>query len=182
MKSTGWKDIAELFGIAAIVASLIFVGLQMKQFQEIAIAAQYHNRAALAVDNYNAQLESGILRFWGLFGGQDAPTELSADDLGRFYIAGITYLMQADNHFFQYQSGFMEEEAWQAQHATRKRVLSSPASPVRVALSSSLAPLRKSFIGPFSIPSEISFDKPLRVLECDCPPFSRLHCACPAYA
>ena len=37
MKSAGWKDIAELAGIAAIVASLIFVGLQMRQDQEIAI-------------------------------------------------------------------------------------------------------------------------------------------------
>ena len=36
MKKTDWKDTAELVGIAAIVASLIFVGLQMKQAQEIA--------------------------------------------------------------------------------------------------------------------------------------------------
>lgn len=38
MKSRDWKDIAELVGIAAIVASLIFVGLQMRQDQSIAIA------------------------------------------------------------------------------------------------------------------------------------------------
>ena len=38
MKSTSWKDIAELIGIAAIVASLVFVGLQMRQAQEIAFA------------------------------------------------------------------------------------------------------------------------------------------------
>ena len=31
MKSTNWKDVAELIGIAAIVASLVFVGLQMRQ-------------------------------------------------------------------------------------------------------------------------------------------------------
>ncbi len=31
MKSTNWKDVAELVGIAAIVASLVFVGLQMRQ-------------------------------------------------------------------------------------------------------------------------------------------------------
>ena len=32
-----WKDIAELVGIVAIVASLIFVGLQMQQDQRIAV-------------------------------------------------------------------------------------------------------------------------------------------------
>ena len=41
MNHTNWKDIAELLGIGAIVASLIFVGLQIQQDQEIAIAATY---------------------------------------------------------------------------------------------------------------------------------------------
>ena len=41
MQSTSWKDIVELVGIVAIVGSLIFVGLQMRQAQEIAIADGY---------------------------------------------------------------------------------------------------------------------------------------------
>ena len=38
MKTSNWKDIAELVGIAAIVVSLVFVGTQIRQDQEIAIA------------------------------------------------------------------------------------------------------------------------------------------------
>ncbi len=38
MKSVNWKDAAESVGMAAIVASLIFVGLQMRQAQDIAWA------------------------------------------------------------------------------------------------------------------------------------------------
>ena len=44
MKSNNWKDFAELIGIAAIVASLMFVGLQMRQAEVIAksdMAASY---------------------------------------------------------------------------------------------------------------------------------------------
>lgn len=41
MQSTNWKDIAELIGIAAIVASLVFVGLQMKQAEDIARYERY---------------------------------------------------------------------------------------------------------------------------------------------
>lgn len=41
MKTIDWKGIAELIGIAAIVASLIFVGMQMRQAQQIAIADGY---------------------------------------------------------------------------------------------------------------------------------------------
>ena len=33
---TDWKSIAEFVGIVAIVASLIFVGLQLRQEQEVA--------------------------------------------------------------------------------------------------------------------------------------------------
>jgi len=38
MKSSNWKDIAELVGISAIVASLVFVGMQMNQSQQLAFA------------------------------------------------------------------------------------------------------------------------------------------------
>ena len=38
MKSSGWKDIAELVGITGIVASLFFVGLQMSQTREVALS------------------------------------------------------------------------------------------------------------------------------------------------
>ena len=38
MRKTNWKDFAELIGIASIVASLIFVGLQMQQAEDIALA------------------------------------------------------------------------------------------------------------------------------------------------
>lgn len=41
VKSYNWKDSAELIGIAAIVVSLIFVGLQLVQSQTIATAERF---------------------------------------------------------------------------------------------------------------------------------------------
>lgn len=38
MKTSDWKSIAELVGIAAIVASLVFVGVQLRQDRQIAYA------------------------------------------------------------------------------------------------------------------------------------------------
>jgi hypothetical protein len=46
MNRTYWKDIAELVGIAAIVASLIFVGLQMRQDRTIAESESYIDAAS----------------------------------------------------------------------------------------------------------------------------------------
>ena len=50
MKNASWKDIAEVFGFAAIVASLIFVGLELRQSQRIAVAAQYQVRTGFNLD------------------------------------------------------------------------------------------------------------------------------------
>jgi hypothetical protein len=54
MKSRDWKDIAELIGITAIVASLIFVGLQMRQAQSIANAERRQVRVANMIELNNA--------------------------------------------------------------------------------------------------------------------------------
>ena len=43
MKSASWKDTAEFVGITAIVLSLIFVGLQIRQSQQIAIEEVINN-------------------------------------------------------------------------------------------------------------------------------------------
>ncbi|MBT8102399.1 MAG: hypothetical protein KJO95_05475 [Gammaproteobacteria bacterium] len=43
MKSMGWKDGVELVGIVAIVASLIFVGLEMRQARDIALSERAGN-------------------------------------------------------------------------------------------------------------------------------------------
>ena len=57
MKISDWKDTAELIGIAAIVASLIFVGLQMKQSQDIAVAGQNQERQSVAFEYYAALIQ-----------------------------------------------------------------------------------------------------------------------------
>ena len=124
VQKASWNEIAELIGIVAIVASLVFVGLQMKQSQDIAIGAQYHERAALTIDNLNAELESGrLLPFFARLAGYDA---VSDGDLEEFAALGIwqtKFLLIMDNNYFQYQSGFMEESAWQAYREFLKRVL-----------------------------------------------------------
>jgi hypothetical protein len=75
MKDKNWKDIVELVGIAAIVGSLIFVGLQVRQDQQIAIAATF-STAIEATSNLATLIETNS-ETWkkGLDGG-----ELSAAD------------------------------------------------------------------------------------------------------
>ncbi len=134
--------------MAAIVASLVFVGLQLKQSQDIAIATQYHERASLAIDIFNAQLESGDLSMWARLGGLDATADRSVEDQGRAYLTGLSYLTLADNHYYQFQSDFLDDESWGTQRRTLKRFLAHPASAatLRFAIRSSTSTFRDSFV------------------------------------
>jgi len=61
MQNLEWKGIAEAIGIAAIVASLIFVGLQLRQSQEIAIAETYMSILSSEIEVRNAVSENADL-------------------------------------------------------------------------------------------------------------------------
>ena len=119
MRLSEWKDIAELVGLVAIIASLIFVGLQLKQSQEIAIATQYQARAAATQELSLAHIEAGYLtRVPELRAGLS--DDVTAEDIN----TALWLWIQMDNHFYQYQSGFLSEDAWQAQQRNAKGVYS----------------------------------------------------------
>ncbi len=137
MPSRNWKDIAELIGIGAIVASLIFVGLQMQQSQEIAIGAQSQERANAAIENYMSQIQSDQalrIRRQRLIdaassGSYPIVIKNLIETVGPESVA-VTYLLyrsrmaMMDNCHFQYESGFMTEDAWLAMRRRLRNLLS----------------------------------------------------------
>jgi hypothetical protein len=138
MKFNDWKNVAELIGIAAIVASLIFVGLQLKQSQEIAIADQYQNRADAALEFYHSRLQSDYaisilandLKREVDSGMAPAAMEAvfeaeGAELLAARYLAYRSNITVFDNYHFQYERGFMGEDAWQAFRVRLKDILSN---------------------------------------------------------
>ena len=93
MDSAKLNDWMQVFGIFALVASLIFVGLQMKQTHEIALAGQYQSRAQTTIDYFLVRMES--------------------DQVNPRYAAQIRWALMDNNHF-QYQQGFLTNETWKA--------------------------------------------------------------------
>jgi hypothetical protein len=62
MKKIDWKTLAELIGISAIVASLIFVGLQVRQDRQIAVS---QNLLTVAADRKHwVELVSANSSIW----------------------------------------------------------------------------------------------------------------------
>lgn len=123
------KDIVEIVGIFAVVASLIFVGMQLVLDRRVALAEQYFDRAESAKSDRRAILESDdLMRYyeesWALgwrpsFWDENWEIARRVEEgtiSTRSVIAAILDHQLAvigyDNVYFQYQQGLLDEEMW----------------------------------------------------------------------
>lgn len=60
MRKIAIENLIQLLGMVGIIGSLIFVGLEMKQSQTIAIAGQQQERAAMFIQRYATFIEAGL--------------------------------------------------------------------------------------------------------------------------
>lgn len=127
MKPFNWRDITEIVGFISIVGGLIFVGLQLRQSQEIAIANQYQERASTAVEYYSSQMQNERAIIGqaeeiaaAVNSGTASPAlkalieSRSSESVGMWFYRHRVFFVMLDNFHFQYRSGFMAEESWDA--------------------------------------------------------------------
>tara|TARA_B100000886_G_scaffold319574_1_gene260427 strand:+ start:651 stop:896 length:246 start_codon:yes stop_codon:yes gene_type:complete len=60
MKKIAIEDLIQLLGMVGIIGSLIFVGLEMRQSQRIAMAGQQMERTALFIEVNSVFTEAGL--------------------------------------------------------------------------------------------------------------------------
>ena len=159
MNSEKVNDWLQLVGMVAIVASLLFVGLQLKLSQDIAIAAQYQARADAITGNVGDVLQSGPgMRVVGrntlenILSSNDIPANLKAyaseqpvEELAYRGLTAYRSLKGRDNLYFQYQAGFLTEEAWDALRVEFRRELHNPRVWTRILYEDNPEIWRKSF-------------------------------------
>jgi len=92
LKSTNWKDVAELIGVTAIVASLAFVGLQMNQSQKLAFAESAMAMRANSLEEAN--LLTGNIDIW-LKGNAGEPL-----DTNEYEVYKILFAQRRSGTFF----------------------------------------------------------------------------------
>ena len=101
----------QLLGMIGVIASLVFVGLQMRQSQEIALAAQQTDRMQVFTDIVNAFTEAGIQYGQNFDDGTDP-------EFTETFNPGINVAHQAlwvfENDYLQYSLGLMDENIWEA--------------------------------------------------------------------
>jgi len=111
MKKVSLNVWVQLIGLLSIVGGLVFVGLEMRQSQKIAIGAQQQSRAQMSVDGAYAWLEAGIdpaIMY------KTNMAELTQDEILaiRNEVNAWLYIYESDHE--QYQLGLMSEEIWKA--------------------------------------------------------------------
>jgi len=132
MKQTNWKEFAELLGIAAIFGSLVFVGLELRQSQQIAIAGQYQQRAEsfveqlysrVAFSSEQERLAKNVRSVYSDMIDISVLESMSDEGIALEWVRASADGTMFDNNYFQYQSGMMSDDGWQAMRGRLKRAL-----------------------------------------------------------
>lgn len=122
---SNWKDIVEVVGIVTIIASLIFVGLELRQSQQIAIASQYQARIGFNLQFYESfekedfpgigdRLKRQMVESQWPAESRQAVLDTDSSVVGREAVNIRKILYMFDNNHYQYSAGFVDEESWQA--------------------------------------------------------------------
>lgn len=111
MKIEEINDWLQVLGLVAVTISLVFVGFELKQSRDIAMAEIYQERTALAfqliTNSANEQYFSGIKKIHG----GEKPTDYEKFQINADYVRWLTYW---ENLHFQYELGLLTQEQWDA--------------------------------------------------------------------
>ncbi len=102
----------QLLGMIGVIGSLIFVGLEMRQSQRIALVNQMQQRSYSASATINSSTEANLDWYSHQF-KVEYDDEFSTEDKAVRNILNVNwFIYEAD--YFQYTQGLMTEEVWQA--------------------------------------------------------------------
>ncbi len=108
-KISDWLQIVGMFGV---IASLVFVGLQLKQSHEIALADYFQAQNSASMAHFDAMIQGQIT---GAGDRRFSSEQLAPSDVrAQFWNAHWNW-SALDNNHYKYRAGFLSEETWNAQ-------------------------------------------------------------------
>lgn len=110
LNSTGWKDIAEIVGIAAIVLGLVLVTYELQQNNE-QLAEQSRQSVADGIRQITLSIATSpdLAR---LISGEVSREEMTSAERMQVAAWSTAWLKSAEHAFLQYQSGILDEQIW----------------------------------------------------------------------
>ena len=125
MDNTKIRDWLEVIGIFGVIASLIFVGLEMRQSQQIAIATINSQKTDTGVQLATAAASNPVvLSALEKVESDRSDTLTFAEQRALMLMFGADWTRASDT-YWQYLNGFVPEVRWHALRARVKRDLSN---------------------------------------------------------
>ena len=106
-----WKDLFELIGIAAIVISLFFVGLELRQNTDAVKASSIDGLSSLSQEFYLLMASDPELTRIFRDGRQDMG-QLSENEFARFLWLERSRVVRLQTAFLQWQRGTLGDQDW----------------------------------------------------------------------
>jgi hypothetical protein len=112
MDSAKLNDWLQVVGIFALVASLIFVGLQMRQDHEIALSGIYQARAQMTIDINLASTDPAafVSATAKIYAGEI--DKITPEELVTLEYNLAASMVLVENNHYQYESGYLPESHW----------------------------------------------------------------------
>ena len=118
-------SIGELLGGVAVVVSLIYLALQIRQNTETVRASTFQQAAASSSAlAEQLSLDPELTRIFT--SGVNELASLSEEDLPRFTFMGISFYRQLGNLHHQSRKGLINEEDWEGIRESYLRTISRP--------------------------------------------------------
>ena len=126
MDSAKLNDWLQVIGLFGVIASLIFVGLQMKQEQEIAMSATYQARSEQITSITSQYALDPVFHAAMAKVASNTVDQMTAEEYlvaSNFTAALLNFY---ENVHFQYQGGFIDEEHWAKSRSGLKNMFKIP--------------------------------------------------------
>ena len=108
-------------GIVGIIGSLVFVGLELKQSQRIALAAQQQQRAALITEVIGSFSDANPpISFLSFLDQTLETSDRNSRAVAETYIYRVWMIYE--NDYLQHKLGLMDEDVWQAKLTSMRNV------------------------------------------------------------
>ena len=109
-----FTGVANFLGVVGIIGSLIFVALELRQSQRIALAAQQQARTEVFTSVVNSANGASSVSLYEVLSKVTANEVLTAEEkkIAQNYAFQLVWIFE--NDFIQYKAGLIDEDVWSA--------------------------------------------------------------------
>jgi len=123
-------EASQALGVIGVIASLIYVAIQIRNNARAVRAATYHQVSNTFISHWDGLARDADTLSVILRGGQDFASLTDNVERSRYYLNAMANMRRFENAWFQYKVGVLKEADWQAIAYDLNSLFAYPGTPV----------------------------------------------------